>query len=82
MVAFNLGLGWIGSPRSRIAAIRQAAMSRAPRSRSSGMSVSVGEQKANSQTSTAEVFGGRSISEAIMEELPTNQTVEGESSIR
>src|SRR5271167_4921453 len=49
MVAFNLGLGWIGSPRSRIAAIRQAAMSRAPGSRSSGMRASVGEQKANSQ---------------------------------
>src|SRR5271166_1853528 len=49
MVAFNFGLGWIGSPRSRIAAIRQAAMSRAPRSRSSGIRASVGEQKANSQ---------------------------------
>ena len=37
MVDFSLGLGLIGSPRSRIAAIRQAAISRAPRSRSSGM---------------------------------------------
>jgi hypothetical protein len=39
----------IGSPRSRMAALRQAAISRAPRSRSSGMLTSVGEQKANSQ---------------------------------
>src|SRR3974377_888335 len=49
MVAFSLGLGFMGSPRSRMAAIRQAAISRGPRSRSSGMSVSLGEQKANSQ---------------------------------
>jgi len=49
MVAANLGLGRIGSPRSRMAAIRQAAMSRAPRSRSSGMRISVGEQKEKRQ---------------------------------
>jgi hypothetical protein len=60
----------MGSPRSRMAAIRQAAMSSAPRSRSSGMPVSVGEQKANSQR-RLKVFGGRSISEVIVEELPT-----------
>jgi len=47
MVAANLGLGRIGSPRSRIAAIRLAAMSRAPRS--SGMRISVGEQKEKRQ---------------------------------
>jgi hypothetical protein len=44
-----LGLAWIGSPRSRIAAIKQAAMSTALRSRSSGMALSVGEQKTNRQ---------------------------------
>ncbi len=55
MVDFRLGLGLIGSPRSRIAAIRQAAISRAPRSRSSGMRYMIGEQKANSQTVSSAV---------------------------
>ena len=50
MVAVNLGLGFIGSPRSLMAATRLAAIKRAPSCfGSSGIPPIIGEQKANSQ---------------------------------
>src|SRR5271157_393870 len=67
----------MGSPRSRMAAIRQAAMSSAPRSRSSGMPASVGEQKAKRQAATGSI-GGRSISEVIVEAGSRNPIVLGQ----
>jgi len=45
-VAFSFGLGWIGSPRRRIAATMHAAISRAPFSRCLSMPESIGEHKA------------------------------------
>jgi len=52
-------------------------MSSAPRSCSSGMPVSVGEQKAKRQAATGSI-GGRSISEVIVEAGSRNPIVLGQ----
>ena len=70
MVAFNLGLGWMGSPQPN--GCNQAGGYEQCTTFTFFRHASQCRRTKSEQSSAAlEVFGGRSISEVIVEELPT-----------